>query len=157
MRRAHLLLLMALVVAMPAATAGSFFASNGKPCFVSGRIAYQLSDSTTATHIVRVDNMAANPSLRMQIVDNPALADFVLADDGQAANACISASAIESIHVDPVAPKPELTVSLSRNPAAYKIYVKSSRYSEQDAAALFAVIWRDAEATGSVRISAKRD
>jgi hypothetical protein len=37
-----------------------------------------------------------------------------------------------------------MTVALSREPADYKIYVRSATFSQQDAAALFAVIWQDA-------------
>jgi hypothetical protein len=33
-------------------------------------------------------------------------------------------------------------VVLSRQPADYTIYVRSASFSEQDAAALFAVIWK---------------
>ena len=79
----------------------------------------------------------------MQIVDDPAAADFVLVDDGDASEACKAATAINSIRLDPAAAHPDLTVALSRTDAAYKIYVHSADYSEQDAAALFAVIWQN--------------
>lgn len=157
MRRTQIVTLMALIVAVPAATAGSFFSSNAKPCFVAGNAGYELSGAKSATHTVRIDNTAANPSLRMQLVDDPAAADFVLVDDGDAANACKSVATIESIRIDPAAAKPALTVSLSRDPADYKIYVKSAHYSEQDAAALFAVIWQNANTSGSLRRFARQN
>lgn len=160
--RTRIAALLAFIVAVPAATASSYFSTgastfSGKPCFSAGGAAYDFSDSAKATHVVRVDNTATNPSLRMQLVDDPATADFVLVDDGDAARACKSVATIESIRIDPEAAKPELVVALSRAPADYKIYVKSAHFSEQDAAALFAVIWQKAETTGSLRGVVKRN
>ena len=156
MTRAHIATLMVLIVAVPAATASSFFVSSAKPCFIAGNAGYALSGSAAANYTVRIDNTAAKPSLRMQVVDDPAAADFVLVDDSDADSACKAATAVESIRVDSAAAKPNLTVALSRAPADYKIYVRSANYSEQDAAALFAVIWLNANKTGSVREFAER-
>jgi hypothetical protein len=105
---------------------------------------------------VRVDNTAAHPLMRMQVVDSPAAADFVLVDDSDSGSSCKNVSTIETIRVDPTAAKPDMTVTLSRAPADYKIYVRSANFTEQDAAALFAVIWRDANTTGSIGKTAKR-
>lgn len=158
MRNTHIIALMALIVAVPAATAGTLFSSSrAKPCFIAGSIAYELSGAASATHTVRIDNAAVKPDLRMQLVDNPAQADFVLVDDADAANACGTGTKIESIRVDAAAANPELTVTLSNRPADYKIYLHSTHYSEQDAAALFAVIWQKAGRTGSLRSFANRN
>jgi hypothetical protein len=155
MRRIHVFSLLALTVAVPAATAGSFFGSDAKPCFAAGHDGYTLSGSPSATHVVRVDNNAANPNLRMQLVDDAAIADFVLVDDSDADNSCTGTAAVESIGIDSTAAKPDLTVVLSRQPADYKIYVHSTHYTAQDAAALFAVIWQKARNAGSLRAFAK--
>jgi hypothetical protein len=158
MRRAHVISLMALVIAVPAATAGSFFTTNqtaAKPCFASGSAAYELSASAAADYTVRVDNTAANPSLRMQLVDDPAAADFVMVDDGDATLACKAASSLKTVRIDPAAQKPDLTVTLSRANADYKVYVRSTNFTEQDAAALFAVIWRNTSRTGAARTAAR--
>lgn len=147
MTRIHIASLLALVVAVPAAAAGTFFAAQPapqQPCFVTGNAAYRMSDRATANYTVRVDNSAANPNLRLQLVDDPAAADFVLVDDGDAVNACKDAGTVKSVRLDPSARAPDLTVALSRAPAATKIYVKSASFSVQDAAALFAAIWTDA-------------
>ncbi len=138
---------MVLIVAVPAATASSFFTSSAKPCFIAGNAGYQLSGGASTDYTVRIDNTAPSPNLRMQIVNDPAAADFVLVDDRHASDTCKAATAISSIRIDPAAPKPDLTVALSRNPADYKIYVQSANYSEQDAAALFAVIWQNSAKT----------
>jgi hypothetical protein len=157
--------LIALIAAVPAATAGSLLSPpDGKPCFIAGDTGYVLSDAKSdtksdaisATHIVRIDNAATRPSLRMQLVNNPAQADFMLVDDGRADRTCASAATIDSIRLDAKAARPQLTVTLSRAPADLKIYVRSAYYTEQDAAALFAVMWHKANATGSIRSFAKK-
>jgi hypothetical protein len=147
MTRIHIAALIVLVGAIPAATAGSFFASNDKPCFIAGTAGYRISHSAAADVTVRIDNTAAQPNLRMQLVDDSAAADFVLVDDTDTVNACAGIAAVKSIRLDPAAANADLTVSLSRAPAAYKIYVRSASFSQQDAAALFAVIWQTARKT----------
>lgn len=156
MIRIHVGLLITLVVAVPAATAGSLFASSTKPCFVTGDTGYELTGAASANFTVRIDNAAARPDLRIQVVDDAATADFVLVDDSDAAEACQAAGAVKSIRIDPAAAKADLTVTLSRAAADTKIYVRSVNYSEQDAAALFAVIWQDARKAGMRREVAKR-
>ena len=156
MKRTHIAALLVLIVAVPAATAGSFFSSNAKPCFIADASAYQMSDGKAADLTVRIDNTALNPSLRMQLVDDPAAADFVLVDDNETGSACKDATAIKSIRLDPAASNADLTVALSRAEADYKIYVRSAHFSEQDAAALFAAIWQAARKTGSGREFAAR-
>ena len=160
MRRAQLIAIMALILAVPVATAGAYFgsgqSSDAKPCFVAGNAGYRLSDAKFANHVIRIDNAAAKPALRMQLVDSPAQADFVLIDDAGNAGSCKSASRIESIRIDPAAARPELTVTLTRQPADYKIFVRSAHFTDEDAAALFAVMWHKANATGALGI-AKND
>src|SRR5664280_1180086 len=88
MTRTHIAALIVLVVAIPAATAVSFFASSAKPCFIAGASGYRISEDAAADFTVRIDNTAAQPNLRMQLVDDSAAADFVLIDDGDAVNVC---------------------------------------------------------------------
>jgi hypothetical protein len=156
MTRTHIVSLMVLIVAVPAAAAGSFFASSAKPCFVADNAGYQLSAAASANYTVRIDNTAPTPSLRMQVVDDPAAADFVLVDDSDAENTCKAAAAIKSVRVDSAALNADLTVALSRAEADTKIYVRSVNFSEQDAAALFAVIWQNTHRAGLRREFAER-
>ena len=156
MTRTHLVSLMALVLAVPAATAGSFFSSSAKPCFVADTTGYEMSTGAQANYTVRIDNTAPAPSLRMQLVDDPAAADFVLVDDGDPAEACKAATEIKSIRLDPAAVKADLTVALSRADADYTIYVRSAHFTAQEAAALFAVVWQNARKIGSSRDIAAR-
>jgi len=158
MKRAHVISLMALAIAVPAATAGSFLASSApdaKPCFVSGNATYTLSAGNAADYTVRIDNAAAKPDLRLQLVDDPAAADFVMVDEGDAAHAC-AAGALKTVRIDAAAQRPDLTVTLSRDNADHKVFVQSANFSEQDAAALFAVIWQNSRRAGGLRQIASR-
>lgn len=127
-----------LIAAVPAGAAGVYLNTPAvtTPCFAAPTGAFRMADEA-ADYTVRIDNAAANPSLRLQAVDDPAIADFVLVDDD--APACPSGARLKSVRIDPKAIAPDLTVALSRAPADKKIYVKSARFSEQQAAALFAV------------------
>jgi len=160
MRRTHIATLLVLAVAIPAATA-SFFASsnpNTTPCFFAGNTGYRMADRGSADLTVRIDNASAAPDLRLQLIDSAAAADFVLVDDGDADSACAGATAIRTIRRDPQGGRADLTVALSRAPAPYKIYVHSAAFSQQDAAALFAAIWRNSRKTaGFGRELAARD
>ena len=61
MTRTHIAALLVLAVAVPAAIAGSFNASNDAPCFVAGNAGYRKSDNASANITVRIDNAAAKP------------------------------------------------------------------------------------------------
>ena len=147
MTRTNLASLMVLVIGVPAAAAASFFSSSTRepPCFVAGHTAYRMAGDTRADVTVRIDNSAAHPALRMQVVDDPAAADFVLVDDG--GMSCPNAGRVRSVRLDPAAPKADITMALTHSPGDYKIYAKSAGFSEQDAAALFAAIWNDMRKT----------
>ncbi|HEY0302142.1 MAG TPA: hypothetical protein VGC36_12435, partial [Rhizomicrobium sp.] len=153
---AHVAVLLILAAIVPGATAASYFTlgdktMTAKPCFVAGNAGYQLTANGTARHIVRIDNAAAQPHLRMQLVSDPAAAEFVLVDESDASLTCECVPTIESIRIDATAAKPDLIVSVSREPADYRVYLHSASFDEQDAAALAAVIWQTASKTGSLR------
>lgn len=147
MTRSRLALLLALVVAIPAAAAagGSFFGAASQPCFTSGAAAYRLSGGASANYTVRIGNEAARPDLRLQLVDAPDAADFVLLDDADNADACRAANTVKTIRIDAAAANPDITVTLSKQASAgdHKIYVRSAQFTGFDAAALFAVIWKN--------------
>jgi len=148
----------AVVVPIAAVAALSFATATPKPCFIAGTHAYRIADSGHAAVTVRVDKTARHPDLRMQLVNDPATADFVLVDDSGTTTACRGIGAVKNIRLDAGATKgneaerPDLTVALSPAPAPYKIYVRSSHYTPQDAAALFAVMQQDA---GSMEVAAR--
>lgn len=148
MKRAAVLSLLALAIVAPAGIAASLFsapAAPAKPCFAAGDAAYVMA-SGPADYTVRIDNAAARPTLRLQLVDDPAVADFVMADDGEAPQACV-AGALKTVRIDDGAQQPDLTVALSRSEGGSKVFVHSTNFTEQEAAALFAVIWHNTRRT----------
>lgn len=153
MKRTHIAALLALVVAVPAAAAASYFGSapQARPCFVAGNAAYRIAGAAAADYAVHIGNAASANALRVQLVDDAAAADFVLVDDGDGPDDCKAAAAVKTIRIDPKADDAGLTVALSREPAEHKIYVRSSHFSEQDAAAFFAVIWQGSRQASAAR------
>jgi fructose-specific component phosphotransferase system IIB-like protein len=139
-------LILLAVIGVPAA-AHSTFAPADDLCFTSGATTFKLAPQAIAPdYRVRIGNGAARTDLRMQVVDRPEIADFVLVDDFSAApaSACRASGSLRTVKVDGGMRAPDVTVSLSAAEAApdYKVYVHSVRYSQQDAAALLAVLWK---------------
>ena len=166
MNRIQKTLILVAALAGPAA-AHSMFAPAKEPlCFASGAATYQIARNIAAPDFrIKIADASAKPDLRMQLVDSAEIADFVLVDDFSGADPapCRSGTKIHTVALDADAMKPDVTVNLSADAAAsdYKIYVHSVRFSQQDAAALLAAMWktdqrREAnnrlrEATGSIR------
>lgn len=139
-------LILVAVIAVPAA-AHSTFSPSEELCFASGTATYRLSPKAASPdYRVKIDNSAPRPDLRMELVDRPEIADFVLADDFGAvtANACRSSVPIKIIRVDSETRTPDVTVSLAAGDTMpdYRVYVHSVRYSHQDVAAMLAVLWK---------------
>lgn len=153
MKRLHKAALLGLAIALPAA-AHEFRAFQGvrpeRPtCFAAGTTTYRVSATAPAPdYQVKIDNHATNPGLRMQLVDDPAVADFVLADDSDAAasDACHTSMPLKTIRIDDAAARPDLTISLASGNAApdFRLYVDSARFSHEEAAALFGIMWQAA-------------
>jgi hypothetical protein len=116
-------------------------------CFASGASTYQIVATATAPdYRIRIDAEAARPDLRMQLVDRAENADFVLVDDfsGDEPRTCRSSTPIRTVTLDTATGKPDVTVQLSADAkgADYRLYVHSARFSQQDAAALLAAMWK---------------
>jgi hypothetical protein len=146
-------------LAVPAAAHSTFAPVKQNLCFASGATTYQLARDTAAPDFrVKVAANADRPDLRMQLVDSAEIADFVLVDDFSTDEPapCRSATPIRTVALDADATKPAVTVRLSAAAGAadYRIYVHSVRFSQQDAAAILAAMWKtnqQREATGSIR------
>jgi hypothetical protein len=141
-------LILAAALAVPAAAAAYAMKAAPKPplCFASGASTYQIvADAPSPDYRIRIDAAAARPDLRMQLVDRAENADFVLVDDfsGNEPRTCRSATPIRTVTLDP-AGQPDVTVQLSADAkgADYRLYVHSARFSQQDAAALLAAMWK---------------
>jgi hypothetical protein len=128
-------------------------ASPAGPCFTSGSVTYQVGSTTAAAdYKIKFDSGTAPPDLRISLVDDADMADFVLVDDFDAAarDTCTTAGSLKTVSVVPQSGQAVTTVSLTRDaPADFKLFVRSARFSQQDAAALFAAMW-DARRTHSV-------
>jgi hypothetical protein len=162
MTRSHIIALLTLVVAVPAVAIGanSIFSAEEAPCFSAGNVGYRLTDRRSADFTIRIDNASARPDLALQLVDDPALADFVLADGTETSGACFGLRAIRTIRVDAQAREPDLTVALRPDDADahYRIYAHSADFTAQDAAALFAVMIRNGRKSAALRnLSARND
>lgn len=159
MNRIHKTLILIAAVAVPAAAHSTFAPTRESLCFASGATTYQIARNASAPdYRIRIADDSPRADLRMQLVDRAELADFVLVDDfsGKEQSACKSSTPIRTVTLDAGSAKPDVTVQLSTETAAsdYKIYVHSVRFSQQDAAALLAAMWKagqQREATGSIR------
>jgi len=136
----------AAVLAVPAAVDSMKAAPKQPSCFASGASTYQIvANAPAPDYRVRIDSKAANPDLRMQLVDRAEHADFVLVDDFNDGEprTCNSSTPIRTVTHDGATGRPDVTVQLSADAKAanYRIYVRSARFSQQDAAALLAAMW----------------
>jgi hypothetical protein len=142
-----LLLTVTAALAVPAAVHSMKAAPKQPSCFASGASTYQIvANAPAPDYRIRIDSKAANPDLRMQLVDRAEHADFVLVDDFSDGEprTCKSSTPIRTVSLDGLAGKPDVTVQLSDDAkgADYRLYVHSVRFSQQDAAALLAAMWK---------------
>lgn len=159
MNRLQKSLVLAAVLAIPAAAHSTFAPTKESLCFASGATTYQIARNAPASdYRIKIADGAARPDLRMQLVDRAEMADFVLVDDfsGKEQAPCRSSTPIRTVTLDTDTDKPDVTIALSAEAALpdFKIYVHSVRFSQQDAAALLAAMWKanqQREATGSIR------
>ena len=157
MNRTHKSLILIAAIAVPAAAHSTFAPTKDALCFASGVTTYQIAKNAAAPDFrIRIaDAGADNPDLRMQLVDRAEIADFVLVDDFSGGDhaPCRSAMPIRTVALDADTAKPDVIVNLSAAASDYTIYIHSVRFSQQDAAALLAAMWkadRQRETTGSI-------
>lgn len=143
MTRLRKVMVLAAVLAAPAGAA-SYFAGAPEACFSSGATAYRVTTTAEADYTVRFAETEGHVDLRMQLMDSPDQADFVLVDDHASVgtSACQGPAPVKTIRIDPGADAADVTVRLAADLAVadYRIYVQSARFSHRDAAALLAVI-----------------
>jgi hypothetical protein len=159
MNRLQKSLILIAAIAVPAAAHSTFSPVPESLCFASGATTYRIAHNAAAPDFrIRIADASSRADLRMQLVDRAEVADFVLVDDfsGKDSVSCRSSTPIQTVTLDTGTAKPDVTVNLSADATApdYKIYVHSVRYSQHDAAALLAAMWKTAqqrEVTGSIR------
>jgi hypothetical protein len=138
-------LVLIAAIAVPAA-AHSTFAPPASLCFASGSTTFRLApDAAAPDYRIRIERSAAQADLRMQLVDRAELADFTLVDDFKTpqGTTCQSPAPIQTVKIDNSVSTPDVVVSLAADAGAdYKVYVHSVRFSQQDAAAMLAAMWK---------------
>jgi hypothetical protein len=143
-RRIGRVVLVLALAAVPIGVGGKILtASSPASCFATSSATYRIVATTARPDfIVKVTDGDDAADLRLQLVEQPEMADFVLVDDADSPDACPGASSIRTIQASAGAQAPDLTVSLTAQPHAAdrKIFVRSEKFTPQQAAALFAVI-----------------
>ena len=104
-------------------------------CLTADAVTYRVA-AAAADYRVRIE--ASHPDLRIQLVDGVENADFALVDDG-AGGSCASAGVVRTVQIVDAPTPADVTMSVSREdtPAALKLFVRSARFGEREAAALF--------------------
>jgi hypothetical protein len=99
---------------------------------------------------IMVSEYEVEPDLRIRLVENPALADLVLADNlpGSDLAVCRSSTRYQAttLFVAKFVTQPDVTIMLNRKDrhADYTLYVQSEIVSNDEAAALFWLAWERA-------------
>lgn len=140
-------LILAAALAVPAAAYAMKTAPMPPLCFASGASMYQIvANAAAPDYRIRIEAEAVRPDLRIQLADRAENADFVLVDDfsGREPRSCRSLTPVRTVTLDAAAGTPDVTVQLSADArgADYRIYVHSARFSQHDAAALLAAMWK---------------
>lgn len=142
-------LILALVVALLGTDArAEFVVSAERSCMGTGIYGYHFSSTAVLPDFtVKVSAHAVVPDLRIRLVSDPRQADLLLADGVSPSSMRVckqrSGLSVTTIKVSKFAVIPDTTVQLSRSNflADHKLFVASEIFSEEEAAALFAVIW----------------
>jgi len=145
--RLQKIVLLGAAIAIPAVAYSALAPRHDDLCFASGSATYRIAPDAAAPDFrIRIATDTTRPDLRMQLVDRPEAADFVLVDDfgSSAPMPCRSTTPVRTVALDAGEMTPDVTVKLSadNSEADYRIYVHSLRYSQHDAAALLAAMWK---------------
>lgn len=111
---------------------------------------YKFSTSSiTSDYTVNVSDSTLTPDISMKLVDNPQYADLIFVDNFDKADMKVCKTSIGfdtlTINVSNSAILSDISILLSRSPLFfdYTIFVASTKFTKEEAAALFAVIWEE--------------
>jgi hypothetical protein len=152
--RSRIIVLALTALAIPAAAYSAFTLDpHQEACFVSDSASYRIAPDAAAPDFrIAIAGDEARADLRMQLVDRPEIADFVLVDGptddrtGEDISNCQPSA--RTVTVEASGPtRPDVTVALTGDPDAadYRLYVRSTRFSQRDAMALVAALWKSSE------------
>lgn len=146
--RSSLVVLASLFLISPVSAA--FIISGETACFSRDTYAYHFSESAIISdYTVKITSTAIFPDITMQLVNDPKQADLIFVDEFRKSGmkVCKGSSlaiGVKTIKISETAIVPDITVKLSVTPllSDYKIFVQSRIFTKEEAAALFAVIWK---------------
>jgi hypothetical protein len=131
-----------LASAVPLVLAGLFAQSEllpgPRPCIEAGGSSLQIAEAPWRADLhVTFTDYPPTATVRVQIVDSPESADFVMVDDADSAeaNACGGTPRFVAISAYPTASAPIIYLSTDGG-ADYRIFVRSKTFSLREAAAL---------------------
>lgn len=144
----HLILISSLLVSNCASAA--FLASGEDDCLFNDAYAFHFSETALMPdYTVNIVRSAINPDIRLEIINDPLKADLIFLDSYKKPNIKVCkgnslAPGVKTIKLMKNASFPDITVLISETPliSDYKIYIQSSIFSNFEAVALFAVIWK---------------
>lgn len=127
----------------------AFVVSAQADCLGKNIYAYRFSRSVAnADFSVQVSQSTLLPDITLKLVSDPDQADLILADrlEDNDMEVCksISAVGIKTILITDTAFRPDVKVTLAESSLLpdYTIFVQSESFTNEEAAALFAVIWK---------------
>jgi hypothetical protein len=120
--------------------AGNALTPGARPCITVGETSVQMTAAPwkAQSHVSFTSDPAA-ATVRVQIVDTPETADFVVVDDDShaEANSCETTAATRFIAITDGSSTSAPVIYLTQaGDADYRIYVKSKTFTAQEAAAL---------------------
>lgn len=133
-----------LVSVVPLVLAGgvapAWLSSTSQPCILNGHTIVQMARFPWQGDVhVAFTGDPDTANVRVQLVDQPELADFVVTDDVVAddESSCATTATARLVSIVARAEPGEPTVHLSRDARAdYRVYVQSSSFTAHQAAAL---------------------
>ena len=130
----------AVPVLIIAAFAHHGWAPVQQPCILVGDASVQIAAMPWQAELeVGFTDDPATASVRVQLTDNAASADFAVVDDGEnsATSACAANPATRLVAISAVAPGDAPLIYLSADgPADFRIFVRSNSFTAREAAAL---------------------
>ena len=117
------------------------FLPNDRPCIAldSGTVQLASAPWHADLHVSFTDDPRL-ATVRVMVADSAETADFVVIDgtDGAEESACGATEATQFVAISshPAVSAPVIFLSHDDGPADYRIYVRSTRFTERDAAAL---------------------
>lgn len=127
----------------------TFIISGENSCLGNDIYAYHFSETASFPDFsVKVSEHTAFPDITLKLVDDPRQANLIFVDGSGNADMKVCKQgvgiSIKTINVSERIAFPDITVKLSEHPSFpdYNIFIESNKFTKEEVAALFAVIWK---------------